>query len=263
MKFFFKKFILKIEAYYYYFINKNSRKYFFVLISRKVSSLFKKSNDLKNLEFTITQWCKKNKLLEEVFYKKLGLEAPKDFFIDYSSYYLSAKLKQKNLNYKMGGMAHLNLIYNLIRHYKPKKILETGVAFGWSTLVLILSKTQNSELISIDLSYPTKSSERFVAKALPYNFKNKFKLFMGIDHDYLNLFKNNKKKFDFIHYDSDKSYNGRKKNYKLIWEILNKNGCFISDDISDNFAFYEFVTSQKLNYYVLNFNNKYIGIVFK
>ena len=43
---------------------------------------------------------------------------------------------------------------------------------------------------------------------------------------YLHL-KIKKKKFDFIHYDSDKSYNGRKKNYKLIWEILNKNGvCF-------------------------------------
>ena len=79
---------------------------------------------------------------------------------------------------------------------------------------------------------------------------------------YLHL-KIKKKKFDFIHYDSDKSYNGRKKNYNLIWEILNKNGCFVSDDISDNFAFYHFVTSKKLKYYVLDYNNKFIGIVFK
>ena len=53
------------------------------------------------------------------------------------------------------------------------------------------------------------------------------------------------------------------KNYKLIWEILNKNGCFVSDDIADNFAFYQFVNSKKLKYYVLDFNNKFIGIVFK
>jgi predicted O-methyltransferase YrrM len=263
MNFFFKKFFGKIEAYYYYFKNKNSRKYFFILILRKLLSLSKKLNQSKELDFTITEWCKKKKLSEKFFYKKLGLKKQKDFFIENRSYYLSAKLKQKDLNYKMGGMAHLNLIYNLIKYYKPKKILETGVAFGWSTLVLILSKTKDSELTSIDLSYPAKSSEKFVAKALPYNFKNKYKLLMGIDHDYLNLFKDKKKKFDFIHYDSDKSYNGRKKNYKLIWKILSKNGCFVSDDISDNFAFYEFVTSKKLNCYVLDFKSKYIGIVFK
>ncbi len=263
MNFFFSKILSKTKAYYYYFINKNSRKYFFILILRKFKGLFEKSQNSENLGFTISQWCKKKKINEKIFYKKLGLKKPKNFFLENSSYYLSAKLKQKNLNYKMGGMAHLNLIYNLIKFYKPKKILETGVAFGWSTLVFILSKTKNSELISIDLSYPTKSSEKYVAKALPYNFKNKFKLMMGIDQDYLSLFKDKKKKFDFIHYDSDKSYDGRKKNYKLIWEILNKNGCFVSDDIADNFAFYQFVNSKKLKYYVLDFNNKFIGIVFK
>ena len=263
MNFFFRKILSKTQAYYYYFINKNTRKYFFILLLRKFKGLVEKSQNSKNLDLTISQWCKKNKMNERIFYKKLGIKEQKNFFIDYRSYYLSAKLKQKNLNYKMGGMAHLNLIYNLIKFYKPRKILETGVAFGWSTLVFILSKTKYSELTSIDLNYPTKSSEKYVAKALPYNFKKKFKLMMGIDHDYLSSFKDKKKKFDFIHYDSDKSYNGRKKNYNLIWEILNKNGCFVSDDISDNFAFYHFVTSKKLKYYVLDYNNKFIGIVFK
>ena len=53
------------------------------------------------------------------------------------------------------------------------------------------------------------------------------------------------------------------KNYDLIWKILNKNGCFVSDDISDNSAFYEFVKKKKFKYYILKLNNKYIGIVFK
>ena len=75
---------------------------------------------------------------------------------------------------------------------------------------------------------------------------------MGIDHDFLLSFKDQKIRFDFIHYDSDKSYEGRMKNYKLIWSMLNKKGCFVSDDISDNSAFFDFVISnQQLLYFTL------------
>ena len=37
---------------------------------------------------------------------------------------------------------------------------------------------------------------------------------------------------------------------------------FVSDDISDNFAFIILLV-QKLKYYVLDYNSKFIGIVFK
>lgn len=253
----------KFKAYYYYLINQNSRKYFFILISRKISNLFNRSNISKIKNDFILAWCKRNKISEKEFYLKIHLKKPRNFFEKEKGYYNSAKLKQKKLNYKMGGMAHLNLIYNLTKYYGPQKILETGVAFGWSTLVFMLTKSKHSKLTSIDLSYPTKSSDKFVGKALPSNLKNKFNLLRGIDFDYLKIFYNQKKFFDFIHYDSDKSYTGRTKNYKLIWKILKKNGCFISDDISDNSAFYEFVTLKKLNYHILSLNSKYVGIIFK
>ena len=263
MNFFFKKIFSKIKAYFYYLINKNSRKYFFILILRKILNLFNNYKYKNKSNFLVKQWCEKKKILEINFYKKIGLYYPKNFFKEKKSYFMSAKLKEKNLNYKMGGMAHLNLIYNLVMFYEPKKILETGVAFGWSTLVFIITKSKYSKLTSVDLSYPTKSSNKLIAMALPSNFKKKFKLLMGIDYYYLKSFKKNKINFDFIHYDSDKSYMGRKKNYDLIWKILSKNGCFISDDISDNSAFYEFVTIKKINYHILKLDNKYIGIVFK
>ena len=117
--------------------------------------------------------------------------------------------------------------------------------FCWSTLVIILSKKKKSNLTSIDLSYPTKESEKLVGKALPYSFKNKYRLLMGIDHDFLLSFKDQKIRFDFIHYDSDKSYEGRMKNYELM--LMQQKGCFVSDDISDNSAF-DFVISNQLNY---------------
>ena len=69
MNFFFKKFFGKIEAYYYYFKNKNSRKYFFILILRKLLSLSKKLNQSKELDFTITEWCKKKNYQKNFFTK--------------------------------------------------------------------------------------------------------------------------------------------------------------------------------------------------
>ena len=50
----------------------------------------------------------------------------------------------------------------------------------------------------------------------------------------------NNKKFDFCHYDSDKSYQGRMFAYNKIWNNLKKKSVFLSDDISDNMAFFDF-----------------------
>lgn len=261
---FIKKMISKIKVYYYYFIEPKSRNFFFILIYRKLLNIFRNKKKLKETKNIIEKWCDKKKILEKNFYIKIGIKKPKDFFQNYNSFYLSAKLKQKNLNYKMGGMANLNLIYNIIEHQKPKKILETGVAFGWSTLAIILSKSFGSKLTSIDLSYPTKSSEKFVGMAIPSNLKKKFNLLRDVDYKCLVDFYLKKKKFDLVHYDSDKSYLGKIKNYDLIWKILNKRGCFISDDISDNSAFYDFIKKKKINFfYILKFKNKHIGIVYK
>ena len=79
MNFFFSKILSKTKAYYYYFINKNSRKYFFILVLRKFKGLFETSQNSENLGFTTSQWCKKKKLNEK-FFKKLGLKKPKNFF---------------------------------------------------------------------------------------------------------------------------------------------------------------------------------------
>jgi len=263
MNYFLKKIFNKLKVYYFYLINENSRQFFFILIWRKISHHFIQSNRSKVSNYFILKWCNKQKISENLFYQQIGLSKRKNFFEEKKSYYLFAQSREKNLKYKMGGMAHLNLIYNLTKHLKPIKILETGVAFGWSTLVFILSKTKKTSLTSIDLSYPAMSSYKYVAMAVPLNLKKNFKLCRGIDTNFLKLFNKDKKYFNLIHYDSDKSYIGRKKNYDLIWKILKKNGCFISDDISDNSAFYEFVKLKKTNYHILKIGSKYVGVVFK
>ena len=45
---------------------------------------------------------------------------------------------------------------------------------------------------------------------------------------------------DLCHYDSDKSYEGKKWAFPKIWTQLKDEGFLIVDDISDNMAFFEF-----------------------
>lgn len=68
---------------------------------------------------------------------------------------------------------------------------------------------------------------------------------------------------DFIHYDSDKSYYGRKWSQPIIMNALKENGIFVSDDINDNFAFKDFVEENNLNYHIIEHAGKFVGIIKK
>lgn len=253
-----KKILIKFNQFFSYFINTKTRKYFFVLIIRKFKKiLFEK--EIVNQKY----WINQNVINHKKFYRVQKIRYT-NFFLEQKTHYLIAKNKYKSLKVKMGGMADLDLLYNITKKLKPKNILETGVAFGWSTLAFSLAKLKKTKISSVDLPYPFKNSHHYVANALPNNLKKKIKFYFGIDTDILKKINAKKKKFDLIHYDSDKSYDGRNKNYELIWKMLNKKGWFISDDISDNSAFENFVKKFKIRkYYVLQCDGKFVGIAIK
>ncbi len=72
---------------------------------------------------------------------------------------------------------------------------------------------------------------------------------------------------DFCHHDSDKYYNGRMWAYRKIWSAIKPNGCFVLDDIGDNFAFRDFVESISEEPLIIRTETtgeyKYIGILIK
>ena len=37
----------------------------------------------------------------------------------------------------MGGPAHVDLLYHLVKHRRPAEVVETGVAAGWSSLAIL------------------------------------------------------------------------------------------------------------------------------
>ena len=156
-------------------------------------------------------------------------------------------------------------MYNLAKLKNINNILETGVANGWSSLAILLSiqESNNKKLTSIDLPYPYKNSDKYIGCAVPNNLRNNWRLIINNDKKILTDFLNKKLKFDLVHYDSDKSYDGRINSYELIWKLLNHNGILISDDISDNNAFIFFAKSKNLIPIIYKHESKMIGILRK
>jgi predicted O-methyltransferase YrrM len=166
-------------------------------------------------------------------------------------------------NYKLGGGSDIQLIYNLILMLKPNKILEFGVANGWSTLSILegCKKNNKGSLLSIDMPYFFKNAKFLIANLIKKKKIDNWKLIISPQINF--LLKLNKEEYDFCHYDSDKTYQGRMLAYKKIWIALRKGGILISDDISDNLAFFNFTKTVKTKTYIVKYKNKFLGIAIK
>jgi predicted O-methyltransferase YrrM len=165
----------------------------------------------------------------------------------------------------MGGRGGLEGLYNIIKSFGYTSILETGVAYGWSSLAILLAiKESNAKLISIDMPYVNMNNESFVGVVVHPDLHKQWTLIRKPDRngipEALNLYNG---KFDLIHYDSDKSYVGRQWAYPILWDALKIGGIFISDDIQDNVGFKEFCEHRNLNPLIYESDNKYVGVVQK
>ena len=166
----------------------------------------------------------------------------------------------------MGGPGDTNLLYDIVRLTKSKLVIETGVAYGWSSLSILYAMSQNNEgkLYSVDMPYPKMDNESFVGIVIPERFKKRWSLIREPDRNGLKkAIKKIGYKIDFCHYDSDKSWWGRAYAFPILWRALNLGGLFISDDIQDNLYFAEFAKAKSMPYAVIKSGNKYVGIIRK
>lgn len=141
----------------------------------------------------------------------------------------------------LGGATSLNVMYQLVREWGAKNIIETGVAFGWSTLAFLAATEQVPESRVYSTDFPQlASTEENVGLVVPQRLRSRWKLFRGADRCVLPRAIDEMGSVDLCHYDSDKSYSGRMFAYPLLWEALAPGGLFVSDDVNDNLAFLDF-----------------------
>jgi predicted O-methyltransferase YrrM len=149
---------------------------------------------------------------------------------------------------RMGGAADVDLLYALCVATGARRVIETGVAFGWSSLAILtaIEDRPGARLVSIDMPYLGASSDHLVGLAVSEELRDTWTLRRGADRDELEAAIADVEPIDIAHYDSDKSASGRLWAYALMWDGLRPGGLLMSDDIGDNFSFLRFAESRDI-----------------
>ena len=214
-----------------------------------------------------TSWCEENLTSVDQCLKDLGvpennLQIENAFDESYKS-----KINQliDNSQSNFGGPGHVDLIYTICERLNIKNAIETGVAYGWSSAAILRSLSQrDGSLISIDMPMLKQSDYHLIGVAVESKLQSCWDLRREPDRFALpRAIKKMNGALEFVHYDSDKSYYGRKWSQEIIWKNLIRGGIFVSDDIEDNEAFMEFVDLHRLRFSVVKCDEKFVGVIKK
>ena len=234
-------------------------------LRRKIwKNLFNRSSGLRGKE-AAESWCRSLAVSEKDFIENV-LKIPfvpfEKLFPQEFAFALQAQVKAP---VKMGGAGSLSVIYYINEFVSSQKAIETGVAYGWSSFAALASLfRRNGTLYSSDMPYILQNhSEDFVGCVIPEKYKNHWQLFRYADKESLPKIFDKTDSFEVVHYDSDKTYDGRMWAYKLLWEKLRKGGIFMSDDVGDNAAFKDFCENKNLKPSVIEFDDKFAGVIMK
>lgn len=230
------------------------------LIKRRL--LGSKPDDTRQLA---TEWCKKNAVnTEDALHAVIGQKEIQKIETIYKQEFEDAKEREQNCPVKMGGPGDLNLLYNLCEHIQAKKVIETGVAYGWSSFSILLSISKRDGLLcSTDMPYPKMNNDAYVGVVVPEHLKKYWNLIRLPDDKGLKIALEKTGTLDLCHYDSDKSYAGRMFGNTILWNALRPGGIFISDDINDNLGFHDFCEKNNLKPIIVHIYGKFVGIVVK
>lgn len=211
------------------------------------------------------QWCEELAISQDKAIKEvLNFKDYQSINMLYADVLAKSEQIEKDCPIKMGGAGALDLIFYLNEYVSSKNSLETGVAYGWSSLAALLSlEKRNGTLYSSDMPYLSQNGDKYVGCIVPESLKSNWKLFRFADKESLPKIFMEQSDFDFMHYDSDKSYNGRMWAYPVLWERLRKGGILMSDDVSDNAAFMDYCQQNNLRPTIVGFDNKYAAFVIK
>ncbi len=166
----------------------------------------------------------------------------------------------------MGGEGHLDLLYACAEGIGAQRVLETGVAYGWSSYALLLSLAMRpgSRLVSTDMPYVQQNSDQWVGCAIPRGLRAHWTLLRFADRRGVPMALRQLGTLDLCHYDSDKSYAGRLWGYRLLWEALRPGGLLISDDVQDNEGFRHFLEQLgDVRWGVTEAHGKYVAAIRK
>ena len=209
-------------------------------------------------------WLENNKVTISEFCIKLDESLWNEVQSDVERICSSAKNCLKEIPFDLGGGGASPLLYFIVRLCRPKVVVETGVASGFSSYAILdaLDKNKLGHLYSSDFPYfRLPNPEQFIGIVVPDSLKSRWSLF--IKGDNVNLPEINKEisNVDIFHYDSDKSYIGRMAALRILDTKITNKTWVIFDDIQDNSFFHDLVSSCN-NWNIFEFEGKWVGIIY-
>ena len=191
------------------------------------------------------RWCAEHASTPEEVLARIGARAPGARLRErFAEVFESADRRVAGCPVPMGSGANLDLLYALAEHFDATRAIETGVAYGWSSLALLLSLSpRGGRLVSNDMPYVERDNDRWVGCAVPDELRGGWELIRLADGEGLPSALSRLPEIDLCHYDSNKRYAARRWAYPLLWRALRPGGCFLSDDVGDNPAFRDFAAA--------------------
>jgi len=187
------------------------------------------------------------------------------------------KFLKKKFSFGYAGDFDIIMLYALTRLTKPEIVVETGVASGRSSWIILeaMEANQKGYLYSIDLpkyyfgrkaeTYLTKEGKQefcgFVPEGkepgwlVPPELRERWELILGDSKNELPKLASRLEKINIFYHDSEHSYENMKFEFETVWPKIGENGFLLSDDVTWNNAFKEFLlkNKHKFNYIYRNF----------
>lgn len=152
-------------------------------------------------------------------------------------------------------------LYLVVRILRPSVVLETGVASGCSSAIILLAlnKNKHGHLHSIDIVDTTSTGAK-IGWLIPESLKKRWTFHKGKSLDIMPTLLSNLKQVNIFLHDSDHSYSNMMDEFKLVWPYLTPGGVLLADDIDRHNAFFDFCFSIGVK---PMWRNKQFGIIRK
>jgi predicted O-methyltransferase YrrM len=140
------------------------------------------------------------------------------------------------------GLARI--VFCIALHRRPSRVVETGVARGIQTHVLLraLEANERGGLWSVDLPPLRDEWHGAALSAVPGSWRARWTFLRGSSRRKLPRLLSSLGKIDVFIHDSQHTERNMAFEFALAWPSLSSGGILIADDIHENAAFRDFVT---------------------
>ena len=156
-----------------------------------------------------------------------------------------SKIRQECKSWPYGGwglQGTHGILFLVVRKYKPKLIVETGIASGYSSAIILMAMKLNTfgRLISIDIDNAVSicGIVKEIGWLVPDLLKQAWTKTIGSSKERLSEIK---EPIDIFYHDSDHSKENMLSEFNWANAHLRKGGILVSDDIDWNSAWKDFL----------------------